>query len=179
MCYSDNSGAIRRPINSMENNMKEKNKMGRFCFAITFGAVGGGIGWFFGGLDGFLWTMIVFVLVDYFTGVTAAAIRHELSSEIGAKGIAKKVFEFLLVGIANILDREFLKQGTALRSLVIFFYVANEGLSILENCTRIGLKVPKFLKKLLKQMRDDSDEGKDFRDDKEGDDEEDNDSGTT
>lgn len=118
--------------------------------------IGGVLGWFFGGLDGFMWAMIVFVLVDYITGVTAAAVKRELSSELGAKGIAKKVFEFLLVGIANVLDRQILKNGAALRTLVIFFYVANEGLSILENCTRIGLPVPKFLKKLLKQLKDNS-----------------------
>lgn len=119
-----------------------------------FAGIGGVLGWFFGGLDGFMWALIAFVLVDYITGVTAAAIKHELSSDVGAKGIAKKVFEFLLVGIANVLDRQILKQGAALRTLVIFFYVANEGLSILENCTRIGLPVPKALKKLLKQLKD-------------------------
>ena len=122
----------------------------------TCAGIGGVLGWFFGGLDGFMWAMIVFVLVDYITGVTAAAVKRELSSEIGAKGIAKKVFEFLLVGIANVLDRQILKNGAALRTLVIFFYVANEGLSIIENCTRIGRPVPKVLKKLLKQLKDNS-----------------------
>ena len=126
----------------------------------AFAGIGGVLGWFFGGLDGFMWALIVFVLVDYLTGVTAAAVKRELSSEIGAKGIAKKVFEFLLVGVANVLDRQILKNGAALRTLVIFFYVANEGLSILENCTKIGLPVPKFLKKLLKQLKDKGD-GKD------------------
>lgn len=134
--------------------MKEKWNMGRFCFAISLGAVGAGLGWFFGGLDGFMWALIVFVAVDYITGVTAAAVKRELSSEIGAKGIAKKVFEFLLVGVANVLDKQILQQGAALRTLVIFFYVANEGLSIVENCTRIGLPVPKVLKQLLKQLKD-------------------------
>ena len=124
--------------------------MGRFIFA----TIGGAIGWFFGGLDGFMWTMIVFVLVDYITGVVAAAIAHELSSEIGAKGIAKKTFEFILVGVANVLDKQILKQGAGMRTLVIFFYIANEGLSILENCTRIGLPVPAPLKKFLKQLKD-------------------------
>jgi toxin secretion/phage lysis holin len=139
--------------------MKEKRNMWRAVCAACAG-IGGVLGWFFGGLDGFMWAMIVFVLVDYITGVTAAAVKRELSSEIGAKGIAKKVFEFLLVGIANVLDRQILKNGAALRTLVIFFYVANEGLSILENCTKIGLPVPKFLKKLLKQLKDKGD-GKD------------------
>lgn len=125
-----------------------------------FAGIGGVLGWFLGGLDGFMWALVVFVLVDYITGVVAAAIKHELSSEIGAKGIAKKVFEFLLVGVANVLDKQILRQGAAMRTLVIFFYVANEGLSIVENCTRIGLPVPKALKKLLKQLKDKGD-GKD------------------
>ena len=139
--------------------MKEKKNMWRVICA-AFAGIGGVLGWFFGGLDGFMWALIVFVLVDYLTGVTAAAVKRELSSEIGAKGIAKKVFEFLLVGVANVLDKQILQQGAALRTLVIFFYVANEGLSILENCTKIGLPVPKFLKKLLKQLKDKGD-GKD------------------
>ena len=132
----------------------------------AFAGVGGVLGWFLGGLDGFMWALIVFVLVDYLTGVTAAAVKRELSSEIGAKGIAKKVFEFLLVGIANVLDKQILQQGAALRTLVIFFYVANEGLSILENCTKIGLPVPKFLKKLLKQLKDKGDGKDEDKDDK-------------
>lgn len=132
----------------------------------AFAGIGGVLGWFFGGLDGFMWALIVFVLVDYLTGVTAAAVKRELSSEIGAKGIAKKVFEFLLVGVANVLDRQILKNGAALRTLVIFFYVANEGLSILENCTKIGLPVPKFLKKLLKQLKDKGDGKEDDKDKK-------------
>ena len=132
----------------------------------AFAGIGGVLGWFLGGLDGFMWALIVFVLVDYLTGVTAAAVKRELSSEIGAKGIAKKVFEFLLVGIANVLDKQILQQGAALRTLVIFFYVANEGLSILENCTKIGLPVPKFLKKLLKQLKDKGDGKEDDKDKK-------------
>ena len=132
----------------------------------AFAGIGGVLGWFFGGLDGFMWALIVFVLVDYLTGVTAAAVKRELSSEIGAKGIAKKVFEFLLVGVANVLDKQILQQGAALRTLVIFFYVANEGLSILENCTKIGLPVPKFLKKLLKQLKDKGDGKEDDKDKK-------------
>ena len=127
--------------------------MGRAIFA----AIGGWVGWFIGGLDGFMYALLAFILVDYITGVVAAAIKQELSSEIGAKGIAKKVFEILLVGVGNILDKQILHQGSACRTLVIFFYVANEGLSILENCTRIGLPVPKSLKKLLKQLKEDSD----------------------
>ena len=131
---------------------KEKWKMGRAVFAV----VGGWIGWFLGGIDGLMYALIAFILVDYITGVTAAAVKRELSSEVGAKGIAKKVGELLLVGIGNVLDQQILKQGAAMRTLVIFFYVANEGLSILENLGRIGVPIPKPLKDFLKKLKDDN-----------------------
>ena len=91
-----------------------------------FAGLGGFLGWFFGGFDGFLYALVVFVVCDYFTGVLAAAIKHELSSEVGFKGIAKKVCIFVLVGIANILDTQVLQNGTAIVTAVIFFYLANE-----------------------------------------------------
>lgn len=126
--------------------------MGRAIFA----CIGGWIGWFLGGVDGLMYALIAFILVDYITGVTAAAVKRELSSEVGAKGIAKKVGELLLVGIGNVLDKQILKQGAAMRTLVIFFYVANEGLSILENLGRIGVPIPKPLKDFLKKLKDDN-----------------------
>ena len=126
--------------------------MGRAIFA----AIGGWIGWFLGGFDGFMYALLAFILVDYITGVTAAAVKHELSSEVGAKGIAKKVGELLLVGVANVLDKQILQQGAAMRTLVIFFYVANEGLSILENLRKIGVPIPKPLADLLKKLKDDN-----------------------
>ena len=98
-----------------------------------FAGLGGFLGWFFGGFDGFLYALVVFVVCDYFTGVLAAAIKHELSSEVGFKGIAKKVCIFVLVGIANIIDTQILQNGAAIRTAVVFFYLANEGLSCLEN----------------------------------------------
>lgn len=141
--------------------MRNKMILGQIIFAVT---IGGALGWFFGGLDGFMYAMIAFVLVDYLTGVIAATINKELSSDVGFKGICKKVMEFLLVGIANVLDKQILKSGAVMRDIVIFFYVANEGLSILENATRIGLPVPQALKKMLKQLKDkgkDEPDGKD------------------
>lgn len=107
-----------------------------------FAGLGGFLGWFFGGFDGFLYALVVFVVCDYFTGVLAAAIKHELSSEVGFKGIAKKVCIFVLVGIANIIDTQILQNGAAIRTAVVFFYLANEGLSCLENAAVIGLPVP-------------------------------------
>lgn len=123
---------------------------------VIFAAVGGWIGWFIGGFDGFMYALLAFILVDYITGVTAAAVNKELSSEIGAKGIAKKVGELLLVGVGNVLDKQILQQGAAMRTLVIFFYVANEGLSILENLGKIGVPIPKPLRDLLKKLKNDN-----------------------
>lgn len=122
----------------------------------VFAAIGGWIGWFVGGIDGFMYALLLFILLDYITGVTAAAIKHELSSEVGARGIAKKVGELILVGVGNILDKQILQQGAAMRTLVIFFYVANEGLSILENLRKIGVPIPKPLSEFLKKMKDEN-----------------------
>ena len=99
----------------------------------AFTAVGGFLGWYLGGLDGFLYALIVFVAADYITGVLCAIYDKNLSSEVGFKGIAKKVLIVVLVGIGNIIDVSILKQGSAIRTAVIFFYLSNEGISILEN----------------------------------------------
>ena len=111
-------------------------------------------GWFFGGFDGFLYALIVFVVMDYFTGILAAGVKRELSSEVGFKGIAKKVCIFVLVGIANIVDTQVLMNGSAIRTAVIFFYLSNEGLSVLENAAVIGLPIPDKLKAMLIQLAD-------------------------
>ena len=122
-----------------------------------FAGLGGFLGWFFGGFDGFLYALVVFVVCDSFTGVLAAAIKHELSSEVGFKGIAKKVCIFVLVGIANIIDTQILQNGAAIRTAVVFFYLANEGLSCLENAAVIGLPVPDKLKEMLAQLKEEKD----------------------
>jgi len=115
-------------------------------------AIGGVIGWFFGGLNSLIYMLIAFIVVDYLVGVARAIAEKKLSSEIGAKGITKKVVIFLLVGIAHLLDVEILGAGDALRNAVIFFYIANEGISILENAAHLGLPIPKKLKSILKQL---------------------------
>jgi toxin secretion/phage lysis holin len=117
-----------------------------------FAAVGAFLGWYLGGFDGFLYTLIAFVAVDYLTGLLRAITEKTLSSRIGAKGIVKKVLIFLLVGIANLVDVYLLTDGEALRMAVIFFYIANEGISLLENATAIGLPVPEKLKDVLAQL---------------------------
>lgn len=124
---------------------------------LVFAAIGGALGWFIGGLDGFLYALIAFVVIDYLTGLLAAGVQKKLSSEVGFKGIAKKIAIFLLVGIANIIDVNVIQNGTALRTAVIFFYLSNEGLSILENAGNIGLPIPEKLKTMLSQLKDKED----------------------
>ena len=127
---------------------------------LGFAAIGGALGWFIGGLDGFLYALIAFVVIDYLTGLLAAGVQKKLSSEVGFKGIAKKIAIFLLVGIANIIDVDVIQNGTALRTAVIFFYLSNEGLSILENAGNIGLPIPEKLKAMLSQLKDKEDTDK-------------------
>ena len=129
-----------------------QNVIDKLQFA--FAALGGFLGWFFGGFDGFLYALIVFVVTDYFTGILAAGIRKELSSEVGFKGICRKVLIFLLVGIANILDVQVIGTGSVLRTAVIFFYLSNEGVSLLENAAHLGLPVPEKMKEILAQLHD-------------------------
>ncbi len=116
--------------------------------------IGGFLGWFLGGLDGFLYALIAFVAVDYLTGVFCAIADKKLSSEVGFKGIFKKVLIFVLVGVAHILDTQVLggTGGGALRTAVIFFYLSNEGVSILENSAHLGLPIPEKLKEVLQQL---------------------------
>ncbi|MGF7142373.1 toxin secretion/phage lysis holin [Anaerotaenia torta] len=118
---------------------------------------GGFVGWFLGGFDGFLYALITFVVIDYITGVFCAIIDKNLCSKIGAKGIFKKVLIFVLVGIGNVLDSNVLgavgnTNANVLRTAVIFFYLSNEGISILENAAHIGLPIPEKLKDVLKQL---------------------------
>lgn len=114
--------------------------------------VGGFLGWFLGELNGLLYALIAFVVVDYITGVLVALLERRLSSEMGFRGILKKVFIFVLVGIGNIIDIYLLKNGSAIRTAVIFFYLSNEGISILENCSNAGLPIPDKLKFVLEQF---------------------------
>lgn len=119
---------------------------------LVFAAVGGWLGWFIGGCDGLLYALVVFVVVDYITGVMCAAADKELSSEVGFRGIAKKVLIFLLVGVANIIDVQVIGSGSVLRTAVIFFYLSNEGVSLLENAAYLGLPVPEKIKTVLEQL---------------------------
>lgn len=121
---------------------------------IAFTAFGGFLGWFLGGVDGFLYALIVFTVIDYITGVMCAITDKNLSSSIGFKGICRKVLIFTLVGIGNIVDVYVLGQGGVLRTAVIFFYLSNEGVSILENSAHLGLPIPEKLKEVLEQLHE-------------------------
>ncbi|WP_127837239.1 phage holin family protein [Clostridium prolinivorans] len=118
----------------------------------VFAAIGGYIGWFLGGVDGFMYALITFVVIDYVTGLMVAVLERKLSSEVGFRGIFKKVLIFVMVGIGNIIDVHLIKNGSAIRTAVIFFYVSNEGISIIENSAKIGLPIPEKLKDVLKQL---------------------------
>ena len=119
---------------------------------LAFTAVGGFLGWFLGGVDGFLYALIAFTVIDYITGVMCAVTDKNLSSSVGFKGICRKVLIFTLVGIGNIVDVYVLGQGGVLRTAVIFFYLSNEGVSILENSAHLGLPIPEKLKEVLEQL---------------------------
>ena len=120
--------------------------------------LGGWLGWFFGDMDGFFYTLLAFTIVDFITGLMAAWVNKELSSAVGYKGICRKVAIFILVGIAHIVDAYLIGAGSILRNAVIFFYLANEGVSILENAGKLGLPIPEYLKQALVQLKDKADD---------------------
>ena len=132
------------------DDMKEFWNLIQFIFT----AIGGWLGYFLGGCDGLLIALVVFVAVDYVTGVMCAISDKKLSSEVGFKGICRKVLIFLLVGIANIVDVQVIGTGSVLRTAVIFFYLSNEGVSLLENAAHLGLPVPEKMKDILAQLHD-------------------------
>ena len=121
---------------------------------LVFAAVGGWLGWFLGGCDGLLYALLAFAAVDYVTGIMCAVVDKKLSSAVGFKGIFKKVLIFTLVGIANIVDVQVLETPGVLRTAVIFFYLSNEGVSMLENAAHLGLPVPDAIKTVLEQLHD-------------------------
>lgn len=130
--------------------MKEFWNMIQFLFA----GVGGWLGYFLGGCDGLILVLLAFVVIDYITGVMCAVSDKKLSSAVGFKGICRKVLIFLLVGIANILDVQVIGTGSVLRTAVIFFYISNEGVSLLENAGHLGLPIPVKIKTVLEQLHD-------------------------
>ncbi len=121
---------------------------------IVFTAVGGWLGYFLGGCDGLLYTLLAFVILDYLTGIMCAIVDKKLSSEIGFRGIFKKVLIFVLVGVGHLMDLQILGAAGVLRTAVIFFYLSNEGVSLVENAAHLGLPIPTKLKAVLEQLHD-------------------------
>lgn len=119
---------------------------------IAITAIGGWLGYVLGGMDGLLIALVAFITIDYITGIMCAIIDKKLSSEVGFKGIFKKVLILMLVGIANVIDVHVVGTGSALRGATVCFYLSNEGLSILENTVHLGLPVPDKLKEVLSQL---------------------------
>ena len=124
-------------------------------------AIGGWLGYFLGGMDGLMIALVVFMALDYITGLMCAVIDKKLSSTVGFKGICKKVLILMLVGVANVVDIHIVGTGSALRSAVVCFYLSNESVSMLENAAHLGLPIPEKLKSVLAQLHgriDDIDE---------------------
>ena len=124
---------------------------------MAFTAIGGWLGYFLGGMDGLMIALLIFVALDYVTGLMCAVVDKKLSSAVGFKGICRKVLIFLLVGVAHIVDLHVVGTGNALRSAVVCFYLSNEGVSMLENAAHLGLPVPEKLKEILAQLHNRSD----------------------
>ena len=127
---------------------------------VQFGlaAIGGLVGGFLGGIDGIMYTLIALIVIDYITGFMVAIVEKALSSEVGYRGIFKKICILMLVGIANLIDVNVIGQGAVLRTAVIFFFISNEGVSILENAGHLGLPIPEKLRAVLAQLKDDGGE---------------------
>ena len=121
---------------------------------LIFAVLGGWIGWFIGGCDGLFFTLFLFVVLDYITGVMCAIVDHRVSSEVSYKGLFRKVLIFSLVGIGHALDTQVIGNGSVLRTAVIFFYLSNEGVSITENAAHLGLPIPDKIKDVLEQLHD-------------------------
>ena len=130
--------------------MKEFWNLCQFIFT----AAGGWLGYFLGGCDGLLIALVIFAVADYITGVMCAISDKKLSSEVGFKGICRKVIIFMLVGVAHVIDVNVIATGSVLRTAVIFFYLSNEGVSLLENAGHLGLPIPEKLKIVLEQLHD-------------------------
>lgn len=134
---------------------------------IAFTAIGGWLGYFLGGFDGMMIALIVFMTLDYLTGVMCAIVDKKLSSAVGFKGICKKVLILMLVGVANIVDVHVVGTGSALRGAVVCFYLSNEGVSILENAAHIGLPIPEKLKEILAQLHNRGDKSGEMKEENE------------
>lgn len=110
-------------------------------------------GFVFGDLNGLMIALVALIILDYISGVIAAVVEKKLSSEVGAKGIAKKIFMLLIVAVANIVDINVIGEGHVLKSVTVVFYIANECISLIENAGQLGVPVPKKLLDVLEQLK--------------------------
>lgn len=133
--------------------METSTQVGKYVYSII-GVIGGALSWFFGSLDGLLIAVLCMMIVDYVTGVLCAIVEKRLSSDIGRKGLCKKAGMIILIGCLHILDEYVIKSGTALRDALMWGYIANEGVSLLENFSRLGVPIPDSIKKILMQLKD-------------------------
>ena len=122
-----------------------KNILAGVCTVLSF---------LFGDMEGLMVALVALIILDYISGVIAAAVEKRLSSEVGAKGIAKKIFMLLIVALANIVDINVIGDGHVLKTVTVVFYICNECISLIENAGRIGVPVPKKLLDVLEQLRD-------------------------
>ena len=141
---------LRFSVYYMTNHLEVK-KLEKVIETIIAG-LGAILGFVFGGMDGMFFALLAVIIIDYITGCLVAVVQKKLSSEVGFKGISKKIIILALVGVAHILDSQVIRGGSALRTATIFFYITNEGISILENAGRLGLPLPRKLKAVLKQL---------------------------
>ncbi|MBP2028684.1 toxin secretion/phage lysis holin [Acetoanaerobium pronyense] len=122
-------------------------------FQLITAGIGGFLGWTIGGIDSIANALVAFVVIDYLTGVMVAILERRLSSNIGFHGIIKKVMIFVFVGIGHIFDTKIIGDGGAVRTAIIFFYISNEGISIVENAAKIGLPVPEKLRNAILSLK--------------------------
>ncbi|SFR92228.1 toxin secretion/phage lysis holin [[Clostridium] aminophilum] len=123
-------------------------------FQMVVTVMGGWLGFFLGGKDGLMYALVVMVILDYVTGVMCAISDRNLSSSVGYRGICRKVLIFALVGVGHLMDLYVLGSAGVLRTAIVFFYLSNEGLSILENAAHLGLPIPRRLRKALRQLHE-------------------------
>ncbi|WP_405744498.1 holin family protein [Anaerovibrio slackiae] len=120
---------------------------------LVFAWIGTLLGEFIGEIDSLIYALAIFMIVDYLTGVLCGLVNGRLSSRIGFKGICRKVMILCLVGMANVLDQYILQTGSVLRTTVIFFYLSNEGISIIENSIALGVPIPNKMYKMLNDLK--------------------------
>lgn len=123
-------------------------------FKSIIATIGTGFTWLFGAWNTALGVLILFMILDYATGVLRGYINKKLSSNIGLHGIARKAVIFVVLIVAVALDRLLNTGNWVFRTLVCYFYIANEGLSLIENCSALGLPIPDKLKEALAQLKD-------------------------